>query len=150
MVTFRAICCIHCSVGWVVIPAISTCRLARWMVDRISAPYSGETEGSLLCDKSFSAKGDRFGGTRPKSAADRSLILRRFFLRPTGLQVQILPLRPVLSRILVQFRHRLRRSRSERATVAPSRVCYELCPGLSLRRPLTATSARKCAMRPPP
>jgi hypothetical protein len=26
-----AICFIHCSVGWVVIPAISTFRLSRWM-----------------------------------------------------------------------------------------------------------------------
>src|SRR5258708_26522360 len=31
IVTFRAICCIHCSFGWMVIPAISTLRLSRWI-----------------------------------------------------------------------------------------------------------------------
>src|SRR5215469_486963 len=34
IVTFRVICCIHCSFGWIVRPAISTLRLSRWMVSR--------------------------------------------------------------------------------------------------------------------
>jgi len=33
IVTFRVICCIHCSFGWIVRPAISTLRLSRWMVE---------------------------------------------------------------------------------------------------------------------
>jgi hypothetical protein len=33
IVTFRAICCIHCSFGCIVRPAISTLRLSRWMVE---------------------------------------------------------------------------------------------------------------------
>ena len=54
MVTFRAICCIHCSFGWTVIPAMSTLRGAvRYEeVDEAGRPVITRKVGTVYIRKS--------------------------------------------------------------------------------------------------